>query len=513
MMYLKIITGPQSGLTTELNFDNNNKFIIGRLSSKNGLALIDNRVSKQHAEISRKDKEYYIKDLNSTNGTYMDGKRVAGELKINLGNLIKAGTTIMEIVSEGVPSQAAASGPIPVDSGKPSISAEEDAGSTTTEIKLDVDENFDGETPEKPLGKEVTSKILPMMHQISRLIMSEKEIPHMLEQILKQTITATSADRGYVIMVDKKTDKISSHIAHPKKDTTQEPPVSHTIIKYVTKNTRPLVTSDAMLDKRLDPSSSIADGSIKSVICVPLITTSTHYGVIYLENFQLEKYFGQAELEIASAISILAGMGIITVSAAEKTERTMMGTLRAFLTIIEMKMPQMQGHSERVANIASNIARQMKLAVPEVKRVNLAALLHDVGRIMETADEAETTSFKDIEKHSLNAEKLLNSIPDLHDIIPAIKYHHERIDGTGFFKMESKNIPVNAKILAVANEIDNLMTLGGPQAQGISIKEAIAEIQSHANKTYDADVVKAMVACYDNDALFKTESSPLKSIV
>gem|GEM_PF-6190410 len=502
-MYLKIITGPQNGSSTELNFDDNNKFIIGRLSSKTGLALIDNKVSKQHTEISRKGSDYYIKDLNSTNGTFVDGKRVTAELKIKIGNLIKVGTTIMELVSEG--------GPAPVYSCGPA--QQEDVGTTTAEIKLDADDIADAKGSDLPMGKEVSSKILPIMHQISRLIMSEKDIQHLLEQVLKQTITATNADRGYVIMVDKKTEKISSHISYPKKDTIQEPHVRHTIIKYVTKNTRPLVTSDAMLDKRFDPSSSIADGGIKSVVCVPLITTSTNYGVIYLENTQLEKYFGQTELETASAIAILAGMGIITVSAAEKTERTMMGTLRAFLTIIEMKMPQMQGHSERVSNIASNIARQMGLPGHEVKRVHLAALLHDVGRIMETADAGETTNFKDIEKHTLTAEKLLNSIPDLHDIIPVIKYHHERVDGTGYFKVESKNIPVGAKILAVANEIDNLMTFGGPQAQGISIKEAIAEIQSHANKRFDVEIVKVMVACYDNDALFKTEGSGLKNML
>lgn len=496
MMHLKIITGPQNGATAEVNLaDEGDKFVIGRVVSKNGLALIDNKVSKQHAEIFKKDNDYFVRDLKSTNGTFTDGKRVTQEQKIKMGMLLKVGTTIMEVVSEG-------GGPAPVYAGGPSAS--EDIGSTTAEIRLDLDEATDKKGIEQPLGKEVPSKILPILHQISRLAATEKEIPHLLEQVLKHTINATSADRGYIIMIDKKTDKIASHISYPKKDAVHEPHVSHTIVKYVTKNTRPLVTSDAMLDNRLDPSSSIADGGIKSVICVPLISTAANHGIIYLENAQLEKTFGQNELEIASAIAIMAGMAVVTISAAERSERTMMGTLRAFLTIVEMKMPKMQGHSERVANLSGNIAKQMGMSNSEIKRVQLAAMLHDVGRIMEPADAAEKTSFQDIEKHTLTAEKLLNSIPDLHDIIPTIKYHHERVDGIGFYKIDGKDIPLSAKILAVANEVDNLMTFGG-KGQGVSVKDAISEIQVHAGKQYDLDVVKALSACYENDALFKSD--------
>jgi HD-GYP domain-containing protein (c-di-GMP phosphodiesterase class II) len=496
MMHLKIINGPQNGATAEISLSDDNKFIIGRLTSKNGLALIDNRVSKQHAEIFKKDNDLFVRDLKSTNGTYADGKRIVQEQKVRIGMLLKVGTTIMEVVSEG-------GGPAPAAAGIPV--AEDDIGSTTAEIRLDIEEGADKKSPEQPMGKEVSSKILPILHQISRLAATEKEIPRLLEQVLKQTINAVGADRGYIIMIDKKTDKIASHISYPKKDIIHELHVSHTIIKYVTKNTRPLVTSDAMLDNRLDPSSSIADGGIKSVICVPLITTAMNYGVIYLENTQLEKTFGQSELETASAIAIMAGMAVVTISAAERSERTMMGTLRAFLTIVEMKMPRMQGHSERVANLSGNIAKQMNMSNAETKRVQLAAMLHDVGRIMEPSDSAETTNYQDIEKHTLTVEKLLNSIPDLHDIIPIIKYHHERMDGTGFFKMEGKSIPAGARILAVANEVDNLMTFGGAKKEGVSVKEAIIEIETQANKRFDADVVRAMSACYDNDGLFKSD--------
>lgn len=532
MMYLKVIAGPQSGYTVELNFPEGANLIIGRQPPKGGLEVVDNKVSKQHAEVFKKENNYFVRDLNSTNGTYVDGKKLSFEQPLKVGMLVKVGTTIMEVVTSS-DALGQDGGPIPM--AEP-LSVDE-AASQTAEIRLDLpadpeaegaqppfgptglsEEAHHKEHPEQPLGKEVASRILPVLHQVSRLVVAEKDVQHLLDHVLKQTIKATDADRGYVVMIDRKSEKFTSHIVYPKNPDpkgrdAESLNVSHTIIKYVTQYTRPLMTSDAMLDKRLGPSSSIAGGVIKSVICVPLITTATHYGVIYLETSKLETPFGQAELELASAIAILAGMGIVTISSHERTERIMMGTLRTLLNIIEIKYPMMEGHSERVANISVNVARQMNLSNTEIRRVQLAGLLHDVGRIMDEPGASGRTNIQFIDAHIRAAEKLLSPIPDLHDILPAIKYHHERIDGNGLYKLTGKDIPLIAKIIAVANEIDNLMTMGDLKGQGLTVTDAVAEIEERAGKQFDADVVNALITCYKNESLFRTGVAGFKPIM
>jgi HD-GYP domain-containing protein (c-di-GMP phosphodiesterase class II) len=108
------------------------------------------------------------------------------------------------------------------------------------------------------------------------------------------------------------------------------------------------------------------------------------------------------------------------------------------------------------------------------------------------------------------AEQLLKQIPEFEEIIPFIKYHHEKVDGSGMPDgLKGNQIPLGAQIIAVANVLDNLITYGGQGQQGLTIKAAITEIQSQTNIEFAEKVVSALSASHKKDTLFSTPVSLL----
>ncbi|MFH0887658.1 MAG: HD domain-containing phosphohydrolase [Planctomycetota bacterium] len=507
MPYLKIIQGTEKDMLGKvtLDFSNDAKFIIGR-NVTNNLVLSKNiKCSRQHAEIFKKiitsesqipQEEYFIRDLNSKNGTFLnnnkiqptpenEGEKLVDGMIITIGDssFVFATTKIADdIVTEEVKQIKSVS-----------EEEEEEIGNSTVEIELN--EEKQKEHPADFIGKKLSSKQLTYIYEIARIIASEKIVQPLLERVLKFTTNITHSNSGYIILLENKTDKISFLATYPKEIAANPQDISKTIVKRVVQYTRPILTSDALLDGRFSQSDSIISGDIRSVICAPLIKMPSYDGVLYLKNNSLENTFNENDLEIASAIAIQTGLAMISISASDKSKRMLIAMAKVLVSTVEMKDLSIQGHSERVTNYASAIARRLGMNHHEISQVQLAALLHDTGKI------AATSTAK--EEHIYAAERLLSQIPDLGEIILAVKYHHERVDGKGF-PYHITNIPLITKIISAANILDNLVSHGGIKGTGLSIKEALSEIQEQSNKEFDPLIVNALISCFNDGSLFKS---------
>jgi HD-GYP domain-containing protein (c-di-GMP phosphodiesterase class II) len=491
-----MVHGPDKNLIglVNLEFISGNKFIIGRDANSNLVLNGDVKCSRHHTEIFTKNNEYFIRDMNSRNGTVVNGTKLKptpegqGEKLINGTTLIIGGSSFEFIAEESdtAPQEQVKFTP-PDEKESSTVSGD------TVEINLDQEEekkhgaNF--------IGKKLSSKHLTNIYEIARIIATEKSLIPMVERIIKFAVTATHAKMGYLILLEKKTDKISAMATYPKELASQLAKVSKTIVKRVIQYTRPILTSDAMLDGRFSASDSIASGDIRSAICVPVIKMPSYDAVLYLENTSLDKPFNEDDLEVASAIGIQAGLAMVSIMASDKSKRILMSMVKVLVSSVEMKDMSIQGHSERVANYSSAIAHHLGMTAYEISQVQLAGLLHDIGKL------AATSTAK--EEHIYAAEKLLSQIPDLGDILPAIKYHHERIDGKGF-PYQITDMPLIAKIVSVSNNLDNLVTRGGVKGIGLPIRDALTEIEHQSGKEFDPAVVNALIASYNDGSLFKS---------
>ena len=178
---------------------------------------------------------------------------------------------------------------------------------------------------------------------------------------------------------------------------------------------------------------------------------------------------------------------------------TVQSVIANLLHLIELKNAKLFLHSHQVANYAVSVAAKMRLPREEIERIRLAALLHDIGHLtVPNAILAKmpyvTTREMSIYKNHCNAGSyMLENIAACQELIPYIRYHHERWDGKGYPKrLKGVNIPLGARIIAVVNHYDRYIN---PCTQNwVKTKdEAVRELLSHSGMAFDPDIVKAFI--------------------
>ncbi len=167
---------------------------------------------------------------------------------------------------------------------------------------------------------------------------------------------------------------------------------------------------------------------------------------------------------------------------------------------IDAKDPYTKGHSTSVSKYSEVLARAINLPEEEVERIKLGALLHDVGKIgiPETVLKKEgplsDEEWMIMKQHpTIGAEKVLNPNPALRDLIPIVKYHHERIDGKGYPEgLKNGEIPLAAKIVAIADTYHALIS-DRPYRKGMNIEKAISILKEGAGTQWDENLVRTFV--------------------
>ena len=174
-------------------------------------------------------------------------------------------------------------------------------------------------------------------------------------------------------------------------------------------------------------------------------------------------------------------------------------TVRSLVRAIEAKDPYTRGHSERVAKHARAIAEKMGVPKSRADAIEIAALLHDIGKIgiseatlgkvgRLTAEEVAA-----IREHPSKSMVVLSEVEFLANMVPIVHAHHERIDGTGYPRgLRGEEIPYEARLLAVADTYD-AMTSDRPYRAALTRVAAVAELQSVSGTQLDARIVAAML--------------------
>lgn len=168
--------------------------------------------------------------------------------------------------------------------------------------------------------------------------------------------------------------------------------------------------------------------------------------------------------------------------------------------ILEQRDPNMADHARKVQRYAVLIAEEMELPERVVQRIEIAAMLHDIGMmalpdsVLLCPSELTPEQLSTMRRHSLLGVRIMERMEFLDQEIPAVRYHHERYDGKGYPEgIDGSQIPLTARILAVADVFDALTssrTFRGP----CPTAEAIQEIRHAAGSQFDPAVVNAFLA-------------------
>ena len=168
--------------------------------------------------------------------------------------------------------------------------------------------------------------------------------------------------------------------------------------------------------------------------------------------------------------------------------------------VLEQRDPNMAEHASKVQRYACLIATEMGLPERVVQRIEVAAMLHDIGMLAMPdslllkpgpLNEEQT---KRMRRHPLLSVRMMEGMEFLEQEIPAVRYHHERFDGKGYPEgLSGERIPLTARVLTVADVFDAL-TSKRTYRQPISCRQALDEISRMSGTQFDPNVVDALVA-------------------
>ncbi len=170
-----------------------------------------------------------------------------------------------------------------------------------------------------------------------------------------------------------------------------------------------------------------------------------------------------------------------------------------YLKMLEIKNRDIYLHSQQVANYAASTAAKLGLPASEVSQIKTGALLHDIGQlsvpnlILAKLPFLSTREMSIYKRHCIAGASMLENIPEFTYIIDIIRCHHEKWNGTGYPKrLKGQNIPIGARIVAVANYYDRNINPCITHWQKTHA-DAIVELQDKAGLDFDPAIVKAFI--------------------
>ena len=184
-------------------------------------------------------------------------------------------------------------------------------------------------------------------------------------------------------------------------------------------------------------------------------------------------------------------------AAIEEKNELFLGTIKALAAAIDAKDPYTRGHSARVNRYSMVLARQLGLSAHDIRDIDIASLLHDVGKIgvddailkkpgLLTPDEFEV-----MKTHTTRGAAIMAEIPKMKEILPGLRSHHERWKGGGYPDgLSGDQIPLMARIIAVADTFD-AMTTDRPYQRAMTMEAAHARINQLKGVALDERVVEA----------------------
>jgi len=184
---------------------------------------------------------------------------------------------------------------------------------------------------------------------------------------------------------------------------------------------------------------------------------------------------------------------------AEYLEAASANTIYAMAAAVDARDHCTYMHSRNVSNHAVAIGKAIGLPKKKIERLRIAALLHDIGKvgvsdsIIRKPGPLDAGEWEMMKKHSELGATIVSHIPELGDCAPAIRHHHERYDGGGYPNgLKGKDIPVEARIIAVAEAYDT-MTTPRFYRQAVSHEQAVEELRGCSSTQFDPALVLSFI--------------------
>lgn len=293
---------------------------LGRARENNDLVLNDEKVSRWHAVVRQQGRRHLLVDLNSANGTFVNGQRIKEHL-LEDGDSIAIGAHLFTYVKESAPSvqmqQTMLGNTIVLRSPSAFLSTLSGASFS----KVTKDSSFEDLREEvETLRKK--AETLAYIYELNRLLSSVFSLEDIIDKLSEMVFRLTTAERFFVLLRKGDSDELTPHIAKYRVgvnlEALKDVSISQTVVDRVKEERVSLLSSDAQADERLAMSHSIIAHRVQSIICVPLLSQNDLLGAIYIDCNNLLQALGANDLDLLNALAATASMAIDNAKAHEQ---------------------------------------------------------------------------------------------------------------------------------------------------------------------------------------------------
>jgi len=397
-LVLTVIQGPEKGRRFEL--PDHEPQLIGR--SSEALQLTDQTISRRQAELTPDNGRWYINDLTSANGTYINGIRVARRRLLRSGDQIRTGNTLMLF---DVELQSLRSGLVQ--------NADIDA-----HVERVFASNDDSVIMAVPDPSEAAVVQLTIIYELTQLIASITDREELLERVMELIFEHFRADRGFILLQDgpegTPNPVVVRYRNRMESDEDERITVSRTIVQHVLERGEGVLSSNAMSDKRFSPGDSVQRYGIRSALCVPIRFKDMMFGVIHLDSQIINYTFTEDQLRLLTAFGVHTGLAMAnaqlygeqleherlaavgeTVASLSHSIRNMIQGLRGGADLVELgfrkKSMDLLGNGwkivarnlDRVSELTMNMLAYSKQRNPELEMVNINTVLEEVVELVQ----------------------------------------------------------------------------------------------------------------------------------
>jgi putative nucleotidyltransferase with HDIG domain len=236
---------------------------------------------------------------------------------------------------------------------------------------------------------------------------------------------------------------------------------------------------------------------MQSVLIVPLVIETVNWGLVEVYDSRTRVFSG-AERYLAELAATHIGALLAGFEHEEQAQRLYRETLASLSNALEAKDAITSQHTEEVVRLAVGVAAELELDLEAVRGIELGAALHDIGKvrvpesILNKPGPLTDEEWAVMKTHPEIGEHILRPIQSLRNILPVVRHHHERWDGTGYPDgLSGRAIPLGARIVAVCDAY-RAMTENRPYRAALSASETRAELEAGAGTQFDEDCVKAL---------------------
>lgn len=253
---------------------------VGRDSS-NRVQLHDTEVSRRHAELRSKGDVTTLADLGSSNGTYVNGRRVQQQ-ELRSGDQVQLGSTLMLFTAAANLTESAISGRIDITNRQQPGDSSRIVRSMTQEEGSNI---FDFGSAQSPFLARARSN-LQVMYRTALAVSHTLDIDELLDRIMLLIFDWVECDRGCIMLVDQDSQQLVPKVRRDRKTGANDDKlsISQTILDYVLEHNEGVLTSNAREDERWDPAASILRLGIREALCVPMRGRYDVVGVIYIDT-------------------------------------------------------------------------------------------------------------------------------------------------------------------------------------------------------------------------------------